>query len=103
MYEAGMVRRQGEAAKEASLALGILTTQQKNAILLAMADGLLTEEEKILAANAEDMRGGKEAGLKDSLLDRLLLTHERLEQMALGIRQVAALPDPVGKSWEAPA
>lgn len=97
MYEAGMVRRQGEAAKEASLALGILTTQQKNAILLAMADGLLTEEEKILAANAEDMRGGKEAGLKDSLLDRLLLTHERLEQMALGIRQVAALPDPVGK------
>ncbi len=97
MYEVGMVRRQGEEAKQASLALGILTTQKKNTILLAMAEGLLAEGQQILAANAEDMRSGKEAGLRDSLLDRLLLTHERLEQMALGIRQVAALPDPVGK------
>lgn len=97
MYEVGMVRRQGEEAKQASLALGILTTQKKNTILLAMAEGLLAEGQQILVANAEDMRSGKEAGLRDSLLDRLLLTHERLEQMALGIRQVAALPDPVGK------
>lgn len=97
MYEAGMVRRQGEEAKEASLRLGILNTQTKNEILLAMADGLLAEEKNILAANAEDMQAGKARGLRDSLLDRLLLTHDRLAQMAKGIRQVAALPDPVGK------
>ena len=97
MYEVGMVRTQGEAAKKASLELGILNTRVKNAILESMADGLLAEEKAILEANAVDMEEGRKSGLRDSLLDRLLLTHDRLVQMAKGIRQVAGLPDPVGR------
>ncbi len=97
MYEVGMVRTQGEAAKKASLELGILNTRVKNAILESMADGLLAEEKTILEANAVDMEEGRKSGLRDSLLDRLLLTHDRLVQMAKGIRQVAGLPDPVGR------
>ncbi|WP_317303023.1 glutamate-5-semialdehyde dehydrogenase [Acidaminococcus timonensis] len=96
-YETGMVRRQGEAAKIASRTLGILNTKIKNDILESMADGLLEGEETILAANAVDMENGKKGGLRASLLDRLLLTHDRLVQMAMGIRQVADLPDPVGR------
>ena len=97
MYQEGMVREQAAAAKDAALDLSILNTQIKNEILEAMADSLLTEEETILAANAVDMKNGKESGLRDSLLDRLKLTHDRLAQMAKGIRQVVALQDPVGR------
>ena len=97
MYEVGMVRTQGEAAKQASLELGILNTRVKNDILESMAEGLLAEEKNILEANAVDMEEGRKGGLRDSLLDRLLLTHDRLAQMAEGIRQVAGLPDPVGR------
>lgn len=97
MYEVGMVRTQGEAAKKASLDLGILNTRVKNEILESMAEGLLAEEKVILDANAVDMEEGRKNGLRESLLDRLLLTHDRLEQMARGIRQVAGLPDPVGR------
>jgi glutamate-5-semialdehyde dehydrogenase len=97
MYEKGMVRRQAEAAKDASVDLGLLNSKVKNDVLLAMADGLMASEAAILKANAEDMASGKENGLKASFLDRLLLTHDRLAQMAEGIRQVAKLPDPVGK------
>ena len=97
MYEVGMVRTQGEAAKKASLDLGILNTRVKNEILESMAEGLLAEEKAILDANAVDMEEGRKNGLRESLLDRLLLTHDRLEQMARGIRQVAGLPDPVGR------
>ena len=97
MYEQGMVRMQAEGAKEASVTLGLLCADVKNKILLAMAEGLMAEERAILAANATDMENGRQGGLKDSFLDRLLLTHERLAQMAEGIRQVADLEDPVGK------
>lgn len=97
MYEVGMVRTQGEAAKKASLDLGILNTRVKNEILESMAEGLLAEEKAILDANAVDMEEGRKNGLRESLLDRLLLTPDRLEQMARGIRQVAGLPDPVGR------
>lgn len=81
MYEVGMVRTQGEAAKQASLELGILNTRVKNDILESMAEGLLAEEKTILEANAVDMEEGRKGGLRDSLLDRLLLTHDRLAQM----------------------
>ena len=81
MYEVGMVRTQGEAAKKASLDLGILNTRVKNEILESMAEGLLAEEKAILDANAVDMAEGRKNGLRESLLDRLLLTPDRLEQM----------------------
>ena len=92
MYEVGMVRAQGEAAKQASLELGILNTRVKNDILESMAEGLLAEEKTILEANAVDMEEGRKGGLRASHQDRLLLA-----QMAEGIRQVAGRPDPVGR------
>lgn len=97
MYQEGMVREQAAAAKDACLDLSILNTAVKNEILEAMADSLLTEEKAILAANDVDMANARESGLKESMQDRLKLTHDRLSQMAKGIRQVVALQDPVGR------
>ncbi len=84
-----------QAAKTASRALP-LTTEAKNQALLAMADHLLLWQHKILEANAEDMAAAK-GHISEVMLDRLALTPARIAAMADGIRQVAALPDPVGK------
>ena len=84
-----------QAAKTASRALP-LTTDAKNQALLAMADHLLLWQHKILEANAEDMAAAK-GHISEVMLDRLALTPARIAAMADGIRQVAALPDPVGK------
>lgn len=77
--------------------MGKLGTARKNEILLAVADRLLADSETLLAANEEDMKRGRAAGMHQGLLDRLLLTRERIEQMAAGIRQVADLEDPIGE------
>ena len=74
-----------------------ISTADKNKALLAMADALLNCESDILTANLEDMTDAK-GRISDSMLDRLLLTHDRLCSMADGIRAVAKLPDPVGKT-----
>ncbi len=73
-----------------------LSTQAKNAALEAMAAALLEEEDSILKANAADMEAAR-GRISEVMLDRLALDHQRLEGMARGIRQVAALPDPVGR------
>ena len=83
------------AARAAWPALRGASTAQKNAALNAMADALLTHEEAILAANAQDMEGARDH-ISDVMLDRLKLTRERIAGMAEGIREVALLPDPVG-------
>ena len=83
-------------AKSAQTALAILSTAEKNAALLAMADGLETRAEEILQANARDMENAK-GKLAEVMLDRLRLDKKRIQGMAQGIRDVAALPDPVGK------
>lgn len=70
---------------------------KKNAALAAIADALLANAGEILAQNRLDLDAGREAGLTDALLDRLALSDARIEGMADGIRQVMALPDPVGK------
>ena len=85
-----------EAAKAAKTQISRLTTEQKNAALNAMADALAANEADILAANALDMEAAK-GTVSDVMLDRLLLTPARIAGMAEGIRQVAALPDPVGR------
>ena len=82
-------------AKAATATLSTLTTAQKNAALLAMADALMADTASILAANAADMEAAK-ATISPVMLDRLALTEARIAAMADGIRQVAALPDPVG-------
>ena len=74
-----------------------ISTGDKNKALLAMADALLANEDAILVANQEDMNAAK-GRIPDSMLDRLLLTHDRLCAMADGIRAVSKLPDPVGKT-----
>ena len=88
-----------ENAKKAKLAVTKLTTDQKNAALQAMADALLAQQEAILAANALDLEAAK-GTVSDVMLDRLLLTPGRIAGMAQGIREVAALPDPVGHILE---
>ena len=85
-----------EAAKAAKIQISRLTTEQKNAALNAMADALAANEAGILAANALDMEAAK-GTVSDVMLDRLLLTPARIAGMAEGIRQVAVLPDPVGR------
>ena len=88
-----------EAAKAAKTAVATLTSEQKNAALHAMADALLTNQEAILAANAMDLEAAR-GTVPQVMLDRLLLTEERIAGMAQGIREVAALPDPVGAVLE---
>ena len=82
-------------AKAATAALSTLTTEKKNAALIAMAQALVEDTAPILAANAADMAAAK-GSISDVMLDRLALTESRIEGMAEGIRQVAGLPDPVG-------
>ncbi|MEE3381728.1 MAG: glutamate-5-semialdehyde dehydrogenase [Succiniclasticum sp.] len=90
------IKEQAQAAVLAERRLATLSTAAKNAALLAMADALLDHAETILAENAKDIEAGKAKHMKESMLDRLLLTQDRLAGMAEGLRQVAALPDPVG-------
>ena len=87
------------AAKAAKFEVSKLTTAQKNAALNAMADALVAQEAEILAANALDM-GAAKGTVSDVMLDRLQLTSARIAGMAQGIREVAALPDPVGHVLE---
>lgn len=85
-------------AKSAKASVSLLTTAQKNAALCAMADAIERRSEQILLANAEDMRCA--TGISPVMLDRLRLTAERIADMAQGIRNVAKLPDPVGRVLE---
>ena len=87
----------GGQAKAAARKMAVLSTVDKNKALHMMADRLEMQQEKILSANAVDMEAGKSKGLTAALLDRLHLTPARITGMAEGLRQVAALPDPVGE------
>ena len=91
-----LVRAKAEAAHKAACALGVVSAAVKNKALLAMADALLAKTNFIIEANDRDMQAARENGMKESMQDRLRLTPERIEGMAEGLRQVAALPDPVG-------
>ena len=90
----------GKAAQAASRMLAVLTTDQKNGALLAIADELEAQTETVLAQNALDIADGKAKGLSAGLLDRLLLTEKRMAGLAADTRSVAALPDPVGAEME---
>jgi glutamate-5-semialdehyde dehydrogenase len=84
-------------AKSAARELARLTTAEKNACLLAMADGLVAATEELKKANARDLEGGAALGLSGAMMDRLRLDDRRITAMAEGLREVAALPDPVGR------
>jgi len=86
----------GKHAREASTRMRMVETHTKNTALERAAGVLRREREEILAANAMDVRAARDNGLGDALLERLLLTPERVEAMAEGLEQIATLPDPVG-------
>ncbi len=87
----------GEQARVASRAMVRAETEKKNRALLLTADLLQQSTAFLLEENAKDLQAGKENGLDDALLDRLALDQERVDGMAEGLRQIAALPDPVGE------
>ncbi|AYN95706.1 MULTISPECIES: glutamate-5-semialdehyde dehydrogenase [unclassified Pseudomonas] len=88
--------RLGRAAREASRLLARASTAQKNNALLSVADALDRARPLLVEANERDLAAGRVAGLDSALLDRLALTPARIDGMIAGLRQVAALPDPVG-------
>jgi glutamate-5-semialdehyde dehydrogenase len=94
------VKIKAKEAKAASKKLANLSTAVKNKALLAIADELVAREKDILAANRLDYNAGKRAGMSTAMLDRLLLNTERIKGIAGDVRTVAALPDPVGETFE---
>ncbi|MDR7121762.1 glutamate-5-semialdehyde dehydrogenase [Rheinheimera soli] len=86
-----------QQAKQAALQLAQLSEADKNQLLLAMADQLEADTAFILAGNAKDMAAGREKQLAEAMLDRLLLTEDRIKTLANAVRYIAALPDPVGQ------
>ena len=94
------MRRVGAQARSASRAIACADTRVKNAALLALAAAIRRERATLLAANAEDVAAARAAGLEAALLDRLALSEKGIEAMAEGVKQIAALPDPVGEIGE---
>lgn len=95
----------GRRARAAAHELVKLSTEQKNAILLAMADEIDAQQASILEANAKDLAAAHEKGLTKAMIDRLTLDPKRLKAVADAVREVAALPDPVGEvlsAWTRP-
>lgn len=90
------IRAQALACRDAARSVAALSTDAKNALLLAMADALDADADAILAANADDLRAAEAKGVGSAMLDRLMLDPQRLAGMAHALREVAELPDPVG-------
>ena len=90
------MKQLGRQARMASRVLARAQTGKKNAALLAIADAIEQQRDALIAANKKDLAAGRDKGLDDALLDRLELNNERIAAMAEGIRQIVALPDPVG-------
>ena len=100
MDVAAHVEAKARAAKEAAAALALAPTRAKNEALQQMARGLEEKTPAVLEANRADLDRARSAGLTRASLDRLTLTEARIEEMAVGLRHVAGLPDPVGETVE---
>ncbi len=99
------IHQMGRQARAAAYQLAQLSSDEKNAVLRAMATAIRQRAPELLVANAKDLAVGREKGLSNAMLDRLRLDEARIEAMAAGIDQVATLADPVGTimdSWERP-
>ena len=92
-----MLEQMGKQAKEAAFILAQLSTAQKNHALAVIAEQLETQADRILAENNKDIEAARQNGLSDALIDRLLLTPQRLQDIANDVRHVISLTDPVGK------
>jgi glutamate-5-semialdehyde dehydrogenase len=91
------VRNIARQARAASRKLALVSAETKNAVLITLAQKLMSQQAAVLAANAADIKDARQNGLSDALIDRLLLTPERLEGIARDVEHVAALPDPIGQ------
>lgn len=97
-----MLTEIGKRVKNASVELSVMSTDDKNRILKAIAKALRENCDKILSANKIDLENGKNSGMTPAFLDRLMLDESRVEGMAQGVEGVISLPDPVGRVlWEA--
>lgn len=94
------IKRKGKAAKQASLALNVATTEEKNKALQLIADQLLEERGQLLAENKKDIDEGREKGMDPAVLDRILLTPERIEAMSEAVNLLIDLKDPIGETLE---
>lgn len=93
-----LISNLAESARIAGRTLSVSTGSQRKAALNVIADAIEARSAEILAANEKDMESGRAAGLNSSLLDRLLLTSDRIKGIAWGARQVSQLPDPLGNT-----
>ena len=91
------LQSQGAAAKTAGRVLAVAGTQKKNEALFDIADILTSRQDEWLAANEVDVAAARASGMRPAMLDRLALTPKRVADIVAGVRQVAALPDPIGK------
>ncbi len=91
------IRRMAQSAKKAARKVSVLNTDKKNEALERIAQKLVENTSKIKDANGKDLDYGKEKGLSDAMIDRLTVNDAVIESMATGLRDVAALPDPVGR------
>lgn len=87
----------GRQAKETESFMRTLASQRKNEVLLFAADALIKSTDLILEENMIDVENGRRKGMHEGLIDRLMLTSERIEGMAEGLRSIAALEDPIGE------
>lgn len=95
----------GARAKSASRVLAFASAESKTKALLAAADAVLTRQDEIIAANAQDLEYGRNKGLSDAMMDRLMLDADRIASIAEGLRAVAGFDDPVGEviaDWDRP-
>ncbi len=97
MDTAALILRKALEAKEGARTLLKASSERKNAVLLKMAAALLENAGTLKAENRKDLDYAREKGLSPAMIDRLTLTDKRIEEMAAGLREVAALPDPVGE------
>ncbi|TWJ17606.1 glutamate-5-semialdehyde dehydrogenase [Geobacter argillaceus] len=97
MTIAAQVKRIAADARQAAIAMARLSSGRKNDLLIAMAEALIAGTAEIIAENGKDLEAGRKKGLSGAMLDRLMLDASRVKAMADGLREVAALPDPVGE------
>jgi len=94
------IELKGKAARRAALRLAILDTETKNHALRGIAEQLIARQDAILEANARDVAAGRTAGLSEAMIDRLLITPQRLQAIAQDVLAVVTLPDPVGEVFD---
>jgi len=94
------IQQKGKKAKQASFDMTQLTTAEKNDALLFISEQLLIDQDDIIEENKKDLQLGKEKGLTESVLDRIMLNKKRIEDMSLAIKQLIELEDPIGSTLE---